>query len=108
MTSVTFDGITLKEPWVQPQIKPRVNETELVSGKIKLTVSSGLKTSWQISFITESEAEYTAILAKIGVIGSLIIDGVTKTKCAIKTWGKEKDINPSTRELSLLFVQDTT
>jgi hypothetical protein len=105
---VTFDGVTLKEPEVRPQHQPKVNETELVSGKNKVTISTTVKTTWQVSFITESDAEYAAILAKIGVSGSLVIDGTTNTKCAIKSWGKEKEINPSTRELSLTFIQDTT
>lgn len=107
MTAVTFDGITLKEPDVKPQPKPKVNETELVSGETKLTVSSIVKTSWQISCITESSTEYAALLAKCGVSGSLAIDGATKTKCAIKSW-KEKEINPTTVEVTMTFVQDTT
>lgn len=108
MTTVTFDGLALKEPQVKRQPKPKVNESELVSGETKLTPSSTVKTSWQISFITESAAEYAAILAKIGVKGSLVIDGTTHTNCVIKSWGNEKEINPSTMELSLTFGQDTS
>ena len=105
--TVTFDGLTLKEPDVKPQPKPKVNEAELVSGATKLTVSSIVKTSWQISCITESAAEYAALLAKCGVSGSLVIAGATKTKCAIKSW-KEKEMNPDTIEVTMGFSQDTT
>ncbi|PWR74804.1 hypothetical protein ACKUB1_13890 [Methanospirillum stamsii] len=105
--TVTFDSLTLKEPDVKPQPKPQVNETELVSGKTKLTVSSTVKKSWQISCITESLAEYSALLAKLTVVGSLVINGATNTKCVIKSW-REKEMNPSTKEITMQFVQDTT
>lgn len=105
--SVTFDSVTLKEAHVTPQPKPKVNETELVSGKTKLTVSTNVKYSWQISCITESAAEYAALLAKLTVIGSLVINGVTHTKCTIKSW-KEKEFNPNTKEITMQFSQDTT
>lgn len=105
--TVAFDGLTLKEPKVKPQPKPKVNEVELVSGATKLTVSSQVKTSWQISCLTESAGEYAALLAKLAVLGSLVIDGVTNTKCAVKGW-KEEEINPNTKEVTLNFVQDTT
>lgn len=105
--TVTFDSLTLKHAKVTPQPKPRVNEAELVSGKTKLTVSSIVKQSWQISCITESSVEYTALLAKLTVIGSLVINGVTNTKCVIKSW-KEKEMNPSTKEITMQFSQDTT
>jgi len=105
--TVTFDGLTLKEPDVKPQSKPQVNETELVSGKTKLTVSSIVKQSWQISCLTESASEYAALLAKLTVIGSLVINGVTNTKCVIKSW-KEKEMNPNTKEITMQFSQDTT
>lgn len=105
--TVTFDGLTLKEPDVKPQPKPKVNETELVSGKTKLTISTTVKTTWQISCITESDAEYAALLAKCGVSGSLVIGSTTCTKCAIKSW-KEKDMNPNTKEITMQFSQDTT
>lgn len=107
MTTATFDGLTLKEPEVKPHPKPKVNETELVSGKTKLTVSSEVKMSWQISCLTESAAEYAALMAKLTVIGSLVIDGMTHTKCTMKSW-KEKEMNPSTKEVTMQFVQDTT
>ena len=105
--SVTFDSVALKEAHVTPQPKPRVNEAELVSGKTKLTVSSIVKQSWQVSCITESSAEYAALLAKLTVVGSLVINGVTNTKCVIKSW-KEKEMNPSTKEITMQFSQDTT
>ena len=105
--SVTFDSVTLKEARVTPQPKPRVNEAELVSGKTKLTVSTNVKNSWQISCITESAAEYTALLAKIATKASLVIDGTTNTNCAMKSW-KEKELNPNTKEITMQFVQDTT
>ena len=105
--TVTFDSVTLKEARVTPQPKPRVNEAELVSGKTKLTVSTNVKNSWQISCITESAAEYTALLAKIATKASLVIDGTTNTNCAMKSW-KEKELNPNTKEITMQFVQDTT
>lgn len=105
--SVTFDSLTLKEAHVTPQPKPRVNEAELVSGKTKLTVSENVKNSWQISCITESAAEYTALLAKIATKASLVVDGTTHTNCAMKSW-KEKELNPNTKEITMQFVQDTT
>lgn len=105
--SVTFDSLTLKEAHVTPQPKPRVNEAELVSGKTKLTVSTNVKNSWQISCITESSAEYTALLAKIATKASLVINGTTNTNCAMKSW-KEKELNPNTIEVTMQFVQDTT
>ena len=105
--SVTFESVTLKEARVTPQPKPRVNEAELVSGKTKLTVSTNVKNSWQISCITESAAEYTALLAKIATKASLVIDGTTNTNCAIKSW-KEKEINPNVKEITMQLVQDTT
>lgn len=105
--SVTFDSLTLNEAHVTPQPKPRVNEAELVSGKTKLTVSTNVKNSWQISCITESSAEYTALLAKITTKASLVVDGTTHTNCAMKSW-KEKELNPNTKEITMQFVQDTT
>ena len=105
--SVTFDSVALKEAHVTPQPKPRVNEAELVSGKTKLTVSENVKNSWQISCITESAAEYTALLAKIATKASLTINGTTHTKCAMKSW-KEKELNPNTIEITMQVVQDTT
>lgn len=105
--TVTFDSVTLKHANVTPQPKPRVNEAELVSGKTKLTVSTNVKNSWQISCITESAAEYAALLAKLAIIGTLVINGTTETKCAIKSW-KEKEMNPSTIEVTMQFAQDTT
>lgn len=80
----------------------------LVSGKKKLTISTEVETSWQITCITIGVAEYAAVLAKIGVSGTLTIDGISRTKCAIKSWGNEKEINPSTIEIPLTFEQDTT
>lgn len=105
--TVTFDSVTLKHANVTPQPKPRVNESELVSGKTKLTVSTNVKNSWQISCITESAAEYTALLAKITTKASLVVDGTTHTNCAMKSW-KEKELNPNTKEITMQFVQDTT
>lgn len=105
--SVTFDSVTLKEAHVTPQPKPRVNEAELVSGKTKLTVSENVKNSWLISCITESAAEYTALLAKIATKASLTINGTTHTNCAMKSW-KEKELNPNVKEITIQFVQDTT
>lgn len=105
--TVTFDSVTLKEARVTPQPKPRVNEAELVSGKTKLTVSTNVKNSWLISCITESAAEYTALLAKIATKASLTINGTTHTNCAMKSW-KEKELNPNTEEITMQFVQDTT
>jgi len=105
--TVTFDSVTLKHANVTPQPKPRVNESELVSGKTKLTVSSNTKKSWQVSCITETAGEYTALFSKIGVVGSLVVNGTTYTKCAIKSW-KEKEINPNVKEITMQLVQDTT
>ena len=105
--SVTFDSLTLKHAKVTPQPKPRVNEAELVSGKTKLTVSENVKNSWLISCITESAAEYTALLAKIATKASLTINGTTHTNCAMKSW-KEKELNPNVKEITIQFVQDTT
>lgn len=105
--SVTFDSLTLKHAKVTPQPKPRVNEAELVSGKTKLTVSTNVKKSWLISCITESAAEYTALLAKIATKASLTINGTTHTNCAMKSW-KEKELNPNVKEITIQFVQDTT
>ena len=105
--SVTFDSVTLKEAHVTPQPKPRVNEAELVSGKTKLTVSENVKNSWLISCITESAADYTALLAKIATKASLTINGTTHTNCAMKSW-KEKELNPNVKEITIQFVQDTT
>lgn len=106
MSTVTFDGVTLAEPEVKPSPKPVLNKTRLVSGKIKLTPSSELETSWQVSCIC-TISQRTALLAKIGTIGSLVIDGTTHTKCGIKSW-KEKEINPSTIEVTITLEQDTT
>jgi len=105
--TVTFDSVTLKHANVTPQPKPRVNEAELVSGKTKLTLSSETKYSWRISCITESAAEYTALLAKIATKASLVIDGTTYSNCAMKSW-KEKELNPNIKEITIQFVQDTT
>jgi hypothetical protein len=105
--SVTFDSVALKHAQVIPQPKPKINETELVSGGTKITVSSNTKNSWQISCITESAAEYAALLAKIATKASLVVDGTTHTNCAMKSW-KEKELNPNTKEITMQFVQDTT
>lgn len=106
MSTATFDGVTLEEPDVKRQPKPLLNKTRLVSGKIKLTPSTVVETSWQVSCIC-SNAQYTTLLAKVGTIGSLVIDGTTYTNCGIKSW-KEKEINPSTVELTMVFEQDTS
>ena len=105
--TVTFDSLTLKEAHVVIQPTPRVNESDLVSGKTKLTVSSNTKKSWQVSCITETAGEYTALFGKIGVVGSLVVNDMTYTKCAIKSW-KEKEINPNVKEITMQLVQDTT
>lgn len=105
--TVTFDSVTLKHANVTTQPKPRVNEAELVSGKTKLTVSTNVKKSWQVSCITETAGEYAALFGKIGVVGSLVVNDMTYTKCAIKSW-KEKEINPNVKEITMQLVQDTT
>lgn len=104
--TVTFDGLTLAEPKVKPAITPRVKESELVSGETKVTVSTKTKTGWQISFIATT-AEKAAILAKVGYKKTLVIDGTTYTNCVIKAW-KEDELNPTTYDITLTFVQDTT
>ena len=106
MSSVMFDGVTLDEPDVKRQPKPLLNKTRLVSGKVKLTPSTELETSWQITCIC-TNAQYTTLLAKVGTIGSLVIDGTTFTTCGIKSW-KEKEINPNTVEVTMVFEQDTS
>lgn len=105
--SVTFDSVALKHAQVIPQPRPKVNETELVSGKTKITVSSNAKNTWQISCITESAAEYSTLLAKMVTKGSLVIDGSTNTNCAMKSW-REKELSPNVKEITIQFVQDTT
>lgn len=107
MTTASFDGLTLVEPDVKRNPKPTVNSTRLVSGKIKLTVSTEIQNSWQISCLVTGTSEYTALAAKMGIIGSLVIDGTTNTKCAIKSW-KEKELNPNEIEVTMTFEQDTT
>jgi len=107
MTTVVFDGLTLVEPDVKRNPKPTVNSTRLVSGKIKLTVSTEIQNSWQISCLTTGTSEYTALAAKMGISGSLVVDGTTYTKCAIKSW-KEKDMNPNVIEVTITLEQDTT
>lgn len=103
---VTFDGVTLNEPKVQPQRDPLLNENLLVSGETKLTTSSIVKTSWQISCIC-TYAELTALIAKMGTSGSLVINGTTYTKCSIAKC-KEKELNPNYTKVTLTFKQDTT
>lgn len=106
MTAVTFDGVSLPEAEVKRQPEARLNSSSLVSGKKKLTASTVTETTWQISCVC-STAEYAALLAKIATIGSLVIDGTTHTKCGIKSW-KEKEINPSTIEVTITLEQDTS
>jgi len=107
MTTVSFDGLTLSEPEIKRSPKPTVNSTRLVSGKIKLTISTEIQTSWQISCLVNATTEYTALAAKMGISGSLVVDGTTYAKCAIKSW-KEKELNPSVIEVTITLEQDTT
>jgi len=104
--TVTFDSLTLAEPDVKPVTTPKVKEVELVSGETKVNVSTKTKTGWQISCIC-TLAEYAALIAKCGYKKTLVINGTSHTNCAIKTW-KEKEINPSTIEVTMTFVRDTT
>ena len=104
---VTFDGLTLTEPEVRPVIRPQVQEKDLVSGETKTTVSSKTKKNWKISCLTESPAEYAALLAKVGLKGSLVIDGTPHTNCSIKSWD-EDEINPTTNRVKMTFTRDTT
>ena len=107
MTTVVFDGLTLKEPNVKRIPKPILNSTRLVSGKKKLTKSAEVDTSWKISWLIEGDTEYAAFLAKIPVVGTLVIDGASKTKCTMKDWSEE-ELNPSTIKATSTFEQDTT
>lgn len=106
MTTVTFDSVTLNHPEVKPVIKPKVGKATTVAGKKKLTPSTNTETNWQISSIC-TLAEYATLLGKVGYLKSLVIGTTTYTDCCITSW-KEKEINPSTIEVTITVEQDTT
>ena len=50
----------------------------------------------------------TALLAKIGLKATLVIDGVSYTNCAIRSWGRLEEGPPGTWWYEVTFVRDTT
>lgn len=106
MTTVTFDGVTLREPDVKRAPKPVVTSNRLVSGKMKHTPSAELETAYTVSCLC-TLAEYAVLLGKIGGLKTLVVDSTTITNCVIKSW-KEKDLNPETVEVTVTFERDTS
>lgn len=106
MTTVTFDSVALNHPDIKPSVKPKVGKANTVAGKKKLTPSTNTETSWQISCIC-TLAEYATLLGKVGYSKTLVINSTTYTDCCITSW-KEKEINPSTIEVTITVEQDTT
>lgn len=105
--TVTFASVSLPHPLIKPGTKVQTNSARLTSGKMKYQTSTSTDPSWKVTCLCTS-AERAAIIALIGTVGSLVIDGTTYTDCLIKSWDKDDEINPVTWQIGFTLVQDTS
>lgn len=106
--SVTFDGVTLKNP--EPfELNHQIilADTVLLSGKHSIQGSSETAIEVTIKCHTDSIGDVTSLRAKIGTEGSLVVDSTTYTKCHISSWNDIEWANGKW-EYSATFKQDTT
>lgn len=108
MTTVTFDGIELKNPEpfdIDPQVL--IKDTVLLSGKHSIQSASETAIACVIKCHTDSISDVANLRAKIGTEGSLIDGSDTYTKCHISSW-KEVLWTKGKWEYTVGFKQDTT
>lgn len=109
--SVTFDGLTLVKPRVMSREYPtRANEAITVSGKSSMQGSTNYGFRVTIRCTTETHSDVDAVLAKIGVKGTLTLGSETpRTKCMIIGIPKEEDVmgNGTLWHLTVTFAQET-
>jgi hypothetical protein len=103
--SSTFAGVALPEIFYEPLTKPLVKGTRLTSGYLRYQTSTVTDKSWKVSVLCTA-AQLAAILALLGTVGSLVLEGTTHTNCLIDSAPKIKEINPSTWEVSFTVVKD--
>ena len=106
--TVTFDGITLSDPepfYIRRPTLTRV--VMLLSGKTSVQTSN--EAGFQASFrcTTEDFSDFTAIIAKVGTLGNLVIDGTTYANCAIIGDPAAIEILPGVWQYEVSFVQGT-
>jgi hypothetical protein len=108
--SVTFDSVTV--PVAQSEtldIRPLMRETVLLSGALRVQSSTAYHQAPAFSCIGTS-SEYSALVAKIGTKGSLMVNSTTATyaNCYIRTIGPVTKISNTTKfTFNIGFVQDT-
>jgi hypothetical protein len=107
--TITFDGVELKNP-APFSLVPLVltSETTLLSGKtaVQTTTETGLRV--RLECVTQDYADVSALLAKVGLKKTLIINGTSYTNCAIKSWSRLEENPPGTWWYEVTFVRDTT
>jgi hypothetical protein len=108
MTEPTFGGTALPTA-SKIAATPTVllNETTLLSGKryIQTNTNTGLATKFRCF---GTWAQWEAVLAKVGVSGSLVTDSETWTKCYISGLSVQESDNPAWFYFDVEFKQDTT
>lgn len=106
--TITFDGVELRNP-APFSLAPVVlcSETTLLSGKtaVQTTAETGLRV--RLECVTQDYADVSALLAKIGTKATLIIDGVSYTNCAIRSWGRLEEGPPGTWWYEVTLVRET-
>jgi hypothetical protein len=113
--SVTFDGVALSNPSpVNMGYSVLLNKRTLVSGKTSVQASP--ETAEQHRFRCTAEqaaedgtlpAEVTALLAKVGTKGSLVIGGKTVAGCYIGGITNIRMLNSVEWEYEVEFIQET-
>jgi hypothetical protein len=82
--SITFGGVAIKDPVVQPIEYPfNFSETQLESGGFGIQASATYGFRLTIRGHTTSHADIAAILAKIGTVGDLVINSTTYSNVMI-------------------------
>lgn len=105
---IIFADLTLPSP-EEPQEETEIviTKTRLLSGKTKIQASQ--EKGFSVSFIchTQDPADLSNITSKIGLAGTLEIDGTQYTNCYIESFKKIWEGNSQwTYEIS--FARDTT
>lgn len=105
--SVTFDSVALTQPeQFEEDHSPETEETTLHDGRkvVDINTNAGIRVTFTCN--TAQLSDITALRAKIGTLGTLVIDGTSYTSCYIAGF-RTKKISTTYYEYTVEFKQQT-